>query len=130
MRKIHPLLLGLEILIGYGPSMALWLVGITSSPWIIISVMEGDIGGIIYLYLFSIILGGIGLHGIFQLIVRLDGRQESKGIEAYRVHLFCGLCAWILFCFPLVDSEPWLGVYMLVPALVTAHFYWLCALEN
>ena len=116
----------LEILIGYGPIVLLWLLGVGMGiPYGIVLLVGGDILGIGILA--SVALGGIGLWGLLRLIEKLFWPKSEFSIKNYRIHLLCGVIAVIITGAGYIINSKIISLFLLLPIIVTAHFYYVCA---
>ena len=123
---MRALVYSVEVLIGYGPILVLWLVGIGMGlPFSIAGVINGEPIG--YLVLFSVLLGSVGIWGIIQLIKKLIWRQIDYPIRRYRNHLIIGCGGVVLASIGFVGVNNFVPIYMVVPILVTWHFYHVCS---
>lgn len=114
-----------EVLIGYGPIMVLWLVGIGMGlPFSVAAIAGGELIG--YLMLLSIILGCIGIWGVVQLIKKLLWPGIGYPIRQYRNHLIIGSVAVVPAAIEFVGVNNWISLYFMVPVLVTFHLYRIC----
>lgn len=117
--------LSTEIMIGFGPLLTLWLIGIGMAlPFSVAAVYSGELLG--YIILASVILGCFGVWGIIQLIKKLIWPEVEYTIIKYRNHLICGCAASALCGVAFINTNNLVAAYMAVPIIITVHLYHYC----
>jgi hypothetical protein len=124
MRKLFQILLVLEFLLVFFPIFFLWLMSFFAFYNNIMAMFAGDFSGLL---INSItFLGGLGLYGILQLVVKNFSSNfiMSKPDHIY-FYLFCGFCALFGAAFIFPNSKSSDSMLILLPMIVTFHFIYL-----
>jgi hypothetical protein len=118
-------LYSVEVLIGYGPVITLWLIGIGMGlPYSIASMVEGEPVG--FPLFSSLLLGSVGMWGIIQLLKKLIWRDINYPIQKYRIHLLVGCISLVIASIGFIGVNYLIPFYFVVPILVTWHLYYVC----
>ncbi|WP_444885291.1 hypothetical protein [Microbulbifer sp. PSTR4-B] len=119
------ILYSVEVLIGYGPVITFWLIGIGMGlPYSIASMAEGEPVG--FLLFSSLLLGSVGMWGIIQLLKKLIWRDINYPIQKYRIHLLVGCISLVIASIGFIGVNYLIPIYFVVPILVTWHLYYVC----
>ena len=120
------ILLSSEVVVGFGPLITLWLIGIGMVlPFSVAAAYSGELIGFIILAL--VLFGSFGEWGIIQLLKKLIWPEIKYPISKYRNHLFSGCVASMLCGVSLIDTNNILAIYMVVPIIITVHLYHVCS---
>ena len=123
---LRVILLSSEVVVGFGPLITLWLIGIGMVlPFSVAAAYSGELIGFIILAL--VLFGSFGVWGIIQLLKKLIWPEIKYPISKYRNHLFSGCVASMLCGVSLIDTNNILAIYMVVPIIITVHLYHVCS---
>ena len=114
-----------EVLIGYGPILTLWLIGVGMGiPFSVAAMINGEVLG--FQIFISVALGSIGIWGVIQLIKKLIWPSIDYKISKYRNHLIIGCVGVLVAATGFWGVSNVFIVYLVVPVLVTLHLYNVC----
>lgn len=123
---MRALLFSGEVIIGYGPIVVLWLVGVGMGlPFGMASAASGELIGL--LILVAVLFGGIGMWGLIQLIKKLLWPGIGYSISKYRFHLITGAVGVVAAAIGFWGVNNFVSVYMAIPLIVTFHLYHVCS---
>lgn|GEM_PF-3671199 len=122
------LLLGVELVVCFGPILLLWLLGV-GSAWMLFIDREFTVVTIFSTFFvpFLLLLGGLGLYGIYRLIRYVY--DSGQGVWSQGIYVYIG--AGIVSCLGLVISNLLDGrvhfilVIFITPILSAMHLLYL-----
>ena len=119
------LLYSAEVLIGYGPVLTLWLIGVGMGlPFSVAAMINGEILG--FQIFSAVVLGSIGIWGVIQIIKKLIWPETGYKIGKYRNHLFIGCLSVAIAATGFWGVSYLFMAYLVAPILVTLHLYNVC----
>jgi len=114
-----------EVLIGYGPILTLWLIGVGMGiPFSVAAMINGELLG--FQIFISIALASIGIWGVIQLIKKLIWPNIDYKISKYRNHLIVGCIGVLVAATGLWGVSNLFIAYLVVSVVVTFHLYNVC----
>ncbi|GAA0855203.1 hypothetical protein [Aliiglaciecola litoralis] len=124
-RKKHLTFLA-ETVLGFLPVVSLWIIGIDAGFMAGMEMIaKGSMLG--YFIIFGIILGAVGVWGLFQILLKLifpDAYDDS--ISFYRFHLMCGSVGFLLCGVFFVVTYPTIALFCPLPLAVAYYLYNKC----
>lgn len=125
MKAFKTVFLIIEMVIGFGIPVYMWVFGVIMSPIIVLGVFTG--GGIeMAAPLMAIVLGGVGAWGMLQLAVKvLDPSARITPPKRLLSYTSCGFGAVLLATMFLGFEPAVVGLILIPPLVVSAHFLYL-----
>lgn len=125
MNVIRKIALLIEIIIGFGLPVYIWILGLIMSPFLALGFVTG--GGVdMAVSLLVVVLGGAGLWGMLQLTVKvLDPRSRVAAPRRLLGFIACGFLAVPVATVLLGFESLGFSLIFLPPVLVAVHFLYL-----
>ena len=124
MQVIRKILLLLELLIGFGLLVYLWLLALTMSPILVVNLIEGNISTAPLLIAF--ILGGFGLWGMLLLSMKVVSPTAEIGAPVrLKFLLICGYLAIFVAIAIFGFSSSGTVLFFVLPTAVATHFIFM-----
>ena len=124
MRVIFKVLLILEFVLAFFPVVYLWILSLIVFPASVIGMFHG--GKDAFVASLMTILGGLGIWGIIQLLIKiLNPELPISRPKHIVVYIASGILALIIAAIIMQPSGLKNLVMFLLPAVVTLHFVYL-----
>lgn len=125
MRPLHKTLLLLEVVICFGPMLILLGAGLIVIPVSIMSLVEGEFGGLPLLAM--IVGGGLGITSLIALTLKiLDPNSSTLTPRKIQLFMACGVLSILGFYFFVGrGGVGWQAVFFVLPLFASAHLLYL-----
>lgn len=125
MRHLLKALLLLEIVICFGSMLILLGAGLIVIPISILSLVEGELGGLPLLAM--IIGGGLGMTSLIALTLKiLDPNSSTLTPRKIQLFMACGVLSIVGFYFFVGRGDVgWQAVFFVLPLFASAHLLYL-----
>jgi hypothetical protein len=122
MKSLYRILILLEAVVSFGPLVLLLGLGLITIPGAIISLFNGDLGGIILLL---IEIGGIlGLIAFICVLLHIfEPTKYFVKPKKLRWFILCGFASILMFMF--ITGVNKSTLWLVLPLLVSLHFVYL-----